>query len=276
MNVRLLFALAATLAAPLARAATDQPLWEAGIGVAALSFPAYRGSDQTTRFLMPVPYVSYHGKIFKADRHGLRGQLFDSDRVELTLSAALSPPVTSDDIVARAGMPDLKATTELGPELDLTLWRSDKRMRSLRLELPLRGAFTVERSPRDVGWVFHPKLNLDLTDLPNLPGWNLGLQAGPLFGSRRQNDYTYGVAPAYATVARPAYAAESGYAGAQLLAAVSKRYNRLWFGAFVRYDNLTGASFENSPLLRSRDYFAGGFAVSWILGESSKRVPLDD
>ena len=50
--------------------AEEKPLWEAGIGVAALSFPSYRGSDQTNNFLMPVPMFSYHGDFFKADRHG--------------------------------------------------------------------------------------------------------------------------------------------------------------------------------------------------------------
>ncbi len=32
----------------------------------------------------------------------------------------------------------------------------------------------------------------------------------------------------------------------------------------------------DSPLLRERNYFAGGCALTWILGESARRVPLDD
>lgn len=273
---RLALALALALAVPAAQAGEDMPLWELGAGVAALSFPAYRGSDQTTHFLMPVPYFTYHGRILKADRHGLRGQLFDSDRLELTVSAALSPPAASDDIVARAGMPDLKASFEIGPEFDVTLWRSENRARSLKLQLPLRAAYTLEAEPRDIGWVAQPKLNLDVTDVPGLGGWNLGLLAGPLFGDSRQHAYFYGVAPQYATATRPAYAATAGYAGMQVLAAVSKRFPKAWVGAFVRYDSLAGAVFEDSPLVRSRDYFAGGVAVSWIFGESSSRVRVDE
>lgn len=264
------------LAVPAAQAAEEQPLWEVGAGIAALSFPAYRGSDQTTNFLMPIPYFTYHGKILKADRHGLRGQLFGSDRLELTVSAALSPPATSDEIVARAGMPDLAATFEIGPELDVTLWRSENRARSVKLLLPLRAAYTLERSPRDIGWVAHPKLNLDVTDVPGLPGWKFGLLAGPLFGDQRQHAYFYSVEPQYATATRPAYAAQSGYAGMQVLASASKRFRKTWIGAFVRYDNLAGASFEDSPLVRSQNYFAGGVAVSWIFGESSTRVRVDE
>jgi outer membrane scaffolding protein for murein synthesis (MipA/OmpV family) len=263
-------------AAPAALAGSEKPLWEAGVGVAGLSFPAYRGSDQTSNFAMPVPYFVYHGEFLKADRHGVRGELFDSDRVELTVSGALSPPASSEDITARAGMPDLKATFEIGPEVDFTLWRSENRARFLKLLVPLRAAFTVEGSPKSIGYVFHPKLNLDVTDLPGLGGWNLGLLAGPLFGDRRQHDYFYGVAPQYATTERPAYEAKAGYAGMQYLASVSKRYPSFWVGAFVRYDNLAGATFANSPLVRSKDYFAGGFAISWIIGESKTRVVVDE
>lgn len=272
----ILLAALAAIAPGRPSAAEEKPLWEVGAGVAALSFPAYRGADQRSNFLLPVPYFTYHGKIFKADRHGLRGELFDSDRLELTVSAALSPPASSDDIAARAGMPDLQASFEIGPQLDVTLWRTADRARFLKLLLPLRTAYTLEGSPQDIGWVFHPKLNVDITDLPRLPGWNLGLLAGPLFGDRRQHAYYYSVAPQYATAARPAFDAGAGYAGMQYLASLSRRYRDFWVGAFVRYDNLAGAAFEASPLVRSKDYFAGGLAISWILGESKTRVAVDD
>lgn len=259
-----------------AGAAGDQPLWELGAGVGALSFPAYRGSDEQNQFLLPVPYFTYHGEILKADRHGVRGEVFDSDRLEFTISAALSPPVASDDARARAGMADLKATFELGPEIDLTLWRSASRARSLKLLVPARAAFTLEGPPQDIGWVVHPRFNLDITDLPGLAGWNLGLQAGPVFGDRRQHAYFYEVAPRFARADRPAYSARAGFGGMQYLAAVSKRFPGLWVGAFARYDNLAGAVFEDSPLVKRSDNFSGGVAVSWIFRESSVRVRVDD
>lgn len=259
-----------------AQAAEERPLWEIGAGVAAFSFPMYRGSDQTNNFLMPVPHFTYHGDFFKADRQGIRGSLFDSDRVDLTVSLALSPPVASEDIKARNGMSDLKATFEIGPELDFTFWRSENRARFVKLLMPLRAAVTVEGSPKDIGWVFHPKLNMDITDLPGLPGWNLGTLAGPLFGDKRQHAYYYSVAPQFATATRPAYEAQAGYAGMQYLVALSKRFPKYWVGSFVRYDNLTGATFEDSPLVRQKDYFAAGVAITWILGESSTRVMVND
>lgn len=252
--------------------AQAQPLWEVGLGVAAVSFPAYRGSDQQQSFVLPAPYFVYRGDFLKADRDGVRAKLFDSDRVELTVSAALSPPASSEDIRVREGMPDLRANFEIGPQLNLTLWQTENKARQLKLLLPLRTAYTLERSPKSLGWVLHPKFNLDLTDLPGLPGWSLGLQVGPLLGDRKQHQYFYGVDPAYATADRPAYRAGGGFAGMQYLVGVSKRYDRHWVGAFLRSDNLRGASFEGSPLVRTPNYVAGGVAVSWILGASSQQA----
>lgn len=256
--------------------AGEKPLWEAGIGVGTVSFPAYRGSDQRQTFVLPTPFFVYRGEFLKADREGVRAELFDSDRVDLTVSGALSPPATSEDIRVRAGMPDLRANFEVGPQLNVTLWQTENRNRQLKLLLPVRAAYTLERNPQSLGWVVHPKLNLDLADLAALPGWNVGLQAGPLFGDRKQHQYFYGVDAAYATAERPAYTAGGGFAGMQYLIGVSKRYPRHWVGAFVRYDNLKGASFVDSPLVRERNYYAAGFAVSWILGESSTRVVVDE
>lgn len=269
-------ALSFVLSAAGLHAAEEKPLWEVGAGVAAFSFPSYRGSDQTNNFLLPVPHFTYHGDFLKADRHGVRGSFFDSDRLDLTLSVALSPPVSSKDIQARSGMSDLKGSFEIGPQMDVTFWRSDNKARFIKLLMPLRAAITVEGSPKEIGWVFHPKLNMDITDLPGLPGWNLGVLAGPLFGDQKQHAYYYSVAPQYANASRPAYEAKAGYAGMQYLASVSKRYPNYWLGGFVRYDNLGGSVFEDSPLVRQKDYFAAGAAITWILGESSTRVMVND
>ncbi|MCB4360032.1 MipA/OmpV family protein [Quatrionicoccus australiensis] len=270
-------ALATLLVATSAvQAAEERPLWEIGAGVAALSFPAYRGSDQSNNFLMPVPHFSYHGDFLKADRQGIRGSFFDSDRLDLTVSMALSAPASSEDITARKGMSDLKGSFEIGPQVDVTLWRSENRARFVKLLLPLRTAITLEGSPKDIGWVFHPKLNMDITDLPGMPGWNLGMLAGPLFGDKRQHAYYYSVDTQYATPDRPAYEAKAGYAGMQYLVAFSKRFPKYWIGSFLRYDNMSGATFEDSPLMRKKDYVAGGIAITWILGESSTRVMVND
>lgn len=273
--MRQLAALAAWL--PVAAlAGEEKPLWEVGVGVAAFSFPAYRGSENRYNFLLPTPYFVYHGEVLKSDRHGVRGSLFDSDRVELTFSFSASPPTSSDKAPVREGMPDLKPTLEFGPQMDFTLWRSENRASFVKLRLPLRTAFTVEGSPRSAGWIFAPDLNMDIGDLPGLPGWNLGLLAGPIWATKRQHDFFYTVKPEYATAARPAYESSGGYSGAKALVALSKRFDKTWVGFFVRYDSLSGATFEDSPLVTKKNFAAAGVGVSWVLDESKARVWVDD
>ncbi|MDZ7596289.1 MAG: MipA/OmpV family protein [Thiobacillus sp.] len=252
--------------------AAEKPLWELGAGISALSLPDYRGSDQSSLYAIPFPYLVYRGAFLKADRHGIRGTFFGSDRLELNLSLGASLPVNSDDNRARQGMPDLQPTVELGPSLDLKLWRTPDRRTRLDLRLPVRTAVTVKGGMDDVGWVFSPRLNLDISDVAGLAGWNLGLLAGPMYGSERNHDYFYTVAPQYATVGRPAYEAKGGYAGSQFMMTASKRYPKYWLGAFARWDSLKGAVFADSPLVKREGYFAAGVGIAWILGESSTRV----
>ncbi|MDE2504843.1 MAG: MipA/OmpV family protein, partial [Burkholderiales bacterium] len=185
----------------------DQPLWELGLGAAALRIPQYRGSDQTRGWLLPLPYFVYRGAILRSDREGTRAVLVDAQRFDLDLSLALSPPASSAGNDARQGLPDLKATFGLGPNANVTLDRGGTW--KLQLRLPLRGVWTVESSPRWLGWNFNPVLNLDL----RAAGWNLGLQGGPQWAGRRYHAYFYGVPRADATASRPAYDAPGGGAG---------------------------------------------------------------
>jgi len=256
--------------------AAEKPLWELGVGISALSLPDYRGSDESSLYAIPFPYLIYRGTFLKADRNGIRGTFFGSDRIELNVSLGASLPVNSDDNPARQGMPDLQPTVEIGPSLDFNLWRTPDRRYKLDLRLPVRTAVTVKEGMDDIGWVFSPRLNLDISDVAGMAGWNLGLLAGPLYGSERNHDYFYTVAPQYATAERPAYDAKGGYAGSQFMMTTSKRYPKYWLGAFVRWDSLKGAVFVDSPLVQREDYFAAGIGIAWILGESSTRVEADE
>src|SRR5690349_18225110 len=56
---------------PALSQAEEKPLWEAGLGVGAVTFPDYRGSDQANVYPLPLPYFIYRGKFLKADREGL-------------------------------------------------------------------------------------------------------------------------------------------------------------------------------------------------------------
>jgi MipA family protein len=274
--LRVAAVVAALALLPAVAAAEEKPLWEAGLGVGALVFPDYRGSDEIKAYPVPVPYFVYRGPFLKADREGVRGELFDRKYVELSISLNATIPVRSEDNAARRDMPDLRPTIEVGPSLDVHLWRSaDERMK-LDLVMPLRMPVTIESSPESLGWIFSPRLNLDIEDVAGYTGWSFGAGVGPLFAADRFHEYFYSVAPRFATTVRPAYEADGGYSGTHVLASLSKRFPKYWVGAYVRYDILSGAAFDDSPLVRRKSYLAGGIGIAWMLGESKKRVETED
>ena len=252
----------------------ERPLWEFGLGPGVLVFNDYRGSDTTHAWPIPIPYFVYHGELLKADRDGVRGQLFHQNRVELTLSLNATTPVRNDS--ARAGMPDLRSTFEIGPQLNVHLWKSREGLVKLDLRIPVRAALTFEARPHYVGTFTPPVLNLDVVQSRGDFGWKLGLLAGPLWAERRYNDYFYTVAPQYATPTRPAYEAPGGYAGAQVLVSLTRRFRSFWVGAYARHDTLAGASFEDSPLVKQNSYWSTGIAVAWIIAQSSRMVESED
>ncbi|MES2947874.1 MAG: MipA/OmpV family protein [Pseudomonadota bacterium] len=260
---------------PAQAVAEEKPLWEMGLGLTALRLPAYRGSSETRTDVLPIPYLVYRGEHLKADKDGVRGVLFDSDRFEVNLSLAASPPVNSDDVAIRKGMPDLHSSLELGPSVDIKLWQSSGQDAKLKLFLPVRAAMTLESNPKSIGWQFTPRLNLDVANPFDQAGWTFAVVGGPVFGSREQHDYFYGVSQQYATAARPVFDAKAGYAGMQVLSALWKRFPSFWVGGFVRYDDVRGAVFENSPLVTQKSGFSGGIAISWVLAQSKQKVQVD-
>ena len=265
-------------ASSVAAQAEELPLWELGGGATVLRLPDYRGSEDVRNYVFPIPWVVYRGEIFRADRDGVRARLFDSERVKLHLSLGGSVPVDSDRNQARQGMEDLSPLLELGPVVNVHLWRTDDRRAALDLRLPARAAFSFRHGVRNVGYVFAPQLNLDLR-WPSATAanrWNLGLLVEVPFSDRRLNGYFYDVPAADATATRPEYSAPGGYGGWQALAALSHRMDRWWFGAFIKYDNVSGAVFADSPLVTQRQQVSGGIAVSYVFARSSTLVPPRD
>lgn len=263
-----------TLAAMSTAYAEERPLWEAGLGIGGLVFPDYRGSDEIRAYPIPVPYFLYRGKFLKADSEGLRGQLFDREYAELSLSVNGTIPVSSEDNAARRGMPDLDPTFELGPSLDLHLWKSKDGKAALDVIMPLRMPITIEGSPDSIGWLFSPRVNLDVRNVART-GWDFGFGVGPVIADRKYHDYFYSVDAEYASPERPEYRASSGYSGAHVLASLSKRFPGYWVGAYVRYDSLASATFEDSPLMKSSHYVAGGIGIAWMIGQSKRMVETE-
>ncbi|RLA44235.1 MAG: MipA/OmpV family protein [Gammaproteobacteria bacterium] len=250
----------------------ELPLWEVGVGLFPSTFPAYRGSKDQQYYLFPFPYLVYRGDFLRVDRDGLRARLFNTDRVQLNISVNASAPGRSDDSNARHGMPDLDPTVEIGPSLNILLVELTDKHR-LKLRLPVRSVIATDLgSTEQAGWIFNPHLKLDSEDV--FGGWNAGLSLGPLFASAKYHAYYYSVDPQYATATRPAYSASGGYSGTLVQASLSRRFNRIWMGGFIRYDNLSGAQFEDSPLVETDHSLMAGIAIAWIFKQSSQTVSV--
>jgi len=260
--------------------ARSLPLWELGIATGYASLPYYRGSASSRKFLVPLPLAIYREKKpgFASNvKSRLYPRLLASDKLTLGMSAGGMLPVPEGGTSGvRRGMPGLGATLELGPRLAMNLW--EKAGQSFSLHLPLRAMLSL--SPREIdaqGWVFAPYLyysvknfnpeNYRLKKGAN-NGWQLNIAAGPQYGSRDFHAYYYAVNNQYANNGRTAYIATAGYSGSRVSVYAQKTINRLWLSVFARYDDLSGASFINSPLVEQEHALFGGFVVGWVFARS--------
>jgi len=244
----------------------EKATWELGVGLGVLSLPHYRGADQRSDYAAPIPYVRYHGKRLTVDKEGGRFFFYNGDDITVDVSTAFALPVDSKDNRAREGMTDLDPIIELGPRIEFKLYQSDDENIRFRFALPLRAAFATDIShTQSIGWVLSPYLQLRYFNT----GWESAVSVGPLWASEEYHDYFYEVAPQYASATRPAYDAQTGYSGTRITITLSKRFNKVFFGLFARYDNLNHAVFIDSPLIKQNDSFQVGAALSWVFKKSN-------
>lgn len=252
--------------------AREVPRWEAGLGLGVLQAPDYRGADERTTYVLPVPYLFYRSGALSVDREGLRGRLAKTRSIGVYVSVAASIPVNSGHNLARAGMPDLDPAVEIGPSLFIPLASKRDGRRRWSLSLPVRGVVVGNfHHVEGIGWIVAPQLDLRLRPLDRR--WETTFSFGPMFASQRYHDYYYQVDPVYATSARPAYDAHGGYSGSRFSVTLSRRNGNLWMGLFARYDDLRHAAFVDSPLVKRTDSFMVGGGVAYVFARSVETVP---
>ncbi len=254
----------------------ELPLWEAGAGLSVLNLPDYRGSDEQRFYVFPIPYLIYRGEALRIDGQTVRELLFKSETFQLDFSLNGSVPVNSKRNRARHGMPDLDPTVEIGPSLEIVLAHNRVANYKVSVIAPVRAVFAVNVSRiRGVGWIANPRLNFDLFDF-GPEKVNVSLGVGPVFADRLYHQYFYGVDSSDALPDRPAYSAPGGYSGTQFLLTATKRFGKMWVGAFLRVDLLDHAAFERSPLVKTKESIMAGVAVSWIFAQADRLVTVDE
>jgi outer membrane protein len=249
------------------------PQWEIGLGGGALTIPDYRGSDESHVYPYPFVFPIYRGLHLQADEEGIKGMLLESDRIRFDISYDGNVPVKSDNH-AREGMDSLDPTVQIGPMLRAKLWASEANTQSVIAELPVRAAFAVGSGIEYIGYTAFPRIayrrELDLFDRK----WKWSLAGGPLFGSEDFNRYYYQVDPADATPERPAYQADAGYGGTRFITALYRRDRDKLISFYAAYDDVEGAVFYDSPLVKQRTGVTVGFLVTWFLFQSKDLVDV--
>jgi outer membrane scaffolding protein for murein synthesis (MipA/OmpV family) len=179
--------------------------------------------------------------------------------------------VDSEDSDIRRGMPDLDAVLQIGPSLEIVFAGGRRQPSELRLEIPLRAAIATDfGDAQNVGWVAEPRLTYE-TLRPSKTGFAFQVSGGLRYASREYHAYYYDVPDPYVTAFRPAYASDKGYSGFFVdLVGNWRRKDVVYFG-FIRYQNLNGSAFDNSPLLEDEAYLALGVGVAWIFAGSENR-----
>ncbi|WP_163937694.1 MipA/OmpV family protein [Paraferrimonas sp. SM1919] len=243
---------------------TNQPLWEFGLGVGAAVLPDYLGSDQSSTYVLPAPYIRYRGEKFKADRQGVRGIFYDSEKLDLNLSFSGSLPVQNEQNEARRGMNNLDLVAEVGPKLEYQLQKTSSYL--LRLDLSARGAFSIGNPMLyHRGWTFEPRFYYER----ELGQWLFTSKLSSSFSDQRYHQYYFGVAPEFSTETRPSYQAKAGYTGTELAFKVRRRYQSWYFNFGVKYFSLHGSAYQDSPLVRQNHYVSATALVSYIFGQSN-------
>lgn len=250
-------------------AGQNKPVWELGAGIGVLSIPHYRGSDQSANYVAPIPYFRYSGKRLQVDKEGGRFYFYNNESIKFDISTAFALPVESSDNQARTGMTNLETVIELGPRIQVSLFQSEDENIRLLFALPLREAYELGHV-KSIGWVFSPYLQLRYFK----SGWETAASVGPVWASEKYHDYFYQVAPQYVTADRSQYDAKAGYSGSRLTLTISKRFDDVFFGLFARYDDLDGAIFLDSPLVKKKDSFMVGIALSWVFKKSKRIVNI--
>ena len=238
---------------------------EVGLGMSAVHVPHYIGSDEAEDFYLPFPYLRYRSEKISVDRNLIQANLWRTGNWSLEISLGGAVKVDSDKNEARQGMSDLDFIIEAGPAVHYYFQGNRKQENALYFELPLRGAISTDFTAGEYrGYTFNPRVV-----------WRRGYQMGPYevrpqltvgirTASSHYHDYTYGVKGQDVTEQRQQYKAQSGYGGFQLGYSTAVLWSDWLVAGFMRYVNISGAAYDDSPLVKKENSVLLGVASAYL------------
>lgn len=238
---------------------------EAGLGASAVNVPHYVGSDESEQFYLPFPYLRYRSEKITIDRNLIQGNLWQSGNWSLELSLGGAFKVDSDKSEAREGMNDLDFIIEAGPALHYYFLGDRSNGNALFIELPIRLANSTDFTQASYrGVTFNPRVVWRREYL--LKGYEIRPQIswGLRSASSHYHDYIYGVKNQFVTAQRAGYKGEQGYGGWQMGYSTAVLWSDWIAAGFMRYVNITGATFEESSLVKTRSSLIAGVALAYL------------
>ena len=242
---------------------TPQAELETGLGLSAVHIPHYLGSDEAENYIVPVPYIRYRSETINIDRNLIQTKLYQQGKWSIELSFGGAVPVDSDKSKAREGMADLDFIGEMGPALHYH-FRGDRLAdNALYLSMPMRGAISTDfTQARYRGYSFNPKLIWRRAYQYEGMLVRSQVSAGVRSASSHMHDYIYGVEGRFEKEGRRQYEGKSGYGGFTFSYSSSLLFNDYMVAGFIRYGNVAGAAFENSPLVKQQSNLL--FGAAWV------------
>jgi outer membrane protein len=236
---------------------------ETGLGITVVKVPHYLGSDESEVYVLPVPYIRYQSENLNIDRNFIQQKLFQRGKWSIEISLSGAVPVDNEKSSARKGMDDLDFIGEIGPALQYHFSGDRLNNNALYLSMPIRGAISTDFTQASYrGYSFNPRLFWRKAYQYEDMLVRSQVSAGMRSASSHMHDYIYGVDARFSNDERKQYSGSAGYGGLTTSYNVSVLFDDYMLAGFIRYANVRGASFEDSPLVRQRSsYLFGG---AWI------------
>ncbi|MDQ6988766.1 MAG: MipA/OmpV family protein [Mariprofundaceae bacterium] len=270
--VMLLFGMVITMFEHRAFAAENLPLWELGLGGGGITLPQYMGSDESYSIPFVFPYIIYRGERWQVGQGGIQGKLFDNNQISFEMSMSVGLPVRSDN-QARAGMPDLLLTGEVGGKLNWYL--HDSSSTGLIARFPMRAVVNI--NAEYIGWVADPVLSYRYYMPVEHGNFRTYIDLGLQYNSALYHDTYYGVDAIYATPDRAAYTAKQGLHSVFSKVWLRYPYNKKTeLFATLQARSLASGIVSDSPLVRDNTYKTLTLGAIWLFATSDELVSTQD
>lgn len=242
------------------------PLYEWGLAAGSGYLSDYPASEQGRARFIGLPTFRYRGKVFRADKKGTRARFFKTEKTDVDMSFGASFPANSENNDAREGMKDLDWLGEIGPRLNLMIYKDPKN--TIEIELPVRFVFSTDFSfTKHRGYRFYPQIDFRRKVNEN---FKFSFSIKMNWATEELSDYFYQVSKQDITSKRAAYNAKPGYIGSDLSYFISYNSDDIFYILGAKYGNYEGSANTNSPLYKAKEDISVFFGLSYFFYKSKE------